>query len=147
MCCFAKCTTQLRKVSMLWFLPFPSSLSIKESKSKEKKGTLGVPPIFSLDFYFNNTKPSRRCRKIHSTINCNIPVTTILNYFKCRCRIMCLFIHVFMPSPCVHFNFFKSESLIRKVLTLGWYSGNSSLCMFIHIKLFKQPTHTSCSNK
>lgn len=41
----------------------------------------------------------------------------------------------------------KSESLIRKVQALCWYSGNSSLYISMHIKLHKQPTHTLCSNK
>lgn len=45
------------------------------------------------------------------------------------------------------FELLQNESLIRKAITLHWHSGNSSLRMPIHIKLYKQPTHTSRSNK
>lgn len=41
----------------------------------------------------------------------------------------------------------KNESLIRKAVTLHGYSGNSSSHMSMHIKSYKQPTHTSHSNK
>ena len=66
----------------------------------------------------------------------------ILSLFKGRC-----WVNMRPAISSRTFELLKNESLIRKVIILCWYSGNSSLRMSIHIKLYKQPTHTSPSNK
>lgn len=105
------------------------------------RGAWGVPPFsvwilfLSLEIIYQQEMQANLWHNVSTLTN------VILSHFQ-RWH----WANVSLPSLCVHLNFLKNESLIRKVLTLHWHSGNSSLHMPLHIKLYKWPTPASCSN-
>lgn len=119
----------------------PGTVTIKLGSWRD---ALGVPPIFHLNLIIlalKKTKQEMQADVRHNNFKTQITAFT-LSHSKWR-----RWVNVSPAISLCTFELLQNESLIRKAVTMHWHSGNSSLRMPIHIKLYKQPTHTSRSNK